>query len=227
MKVGVVRFPASNCDFDTIRYFAKFGHQAEFIWHKNTKMGNWDVLVIPGGFAFGDRIYKKATHSFVMDPGEMALRQPVMKLVKKWAKMGKPILGICNGFQILVKAKLLPGTLKQNISNNFYDDFLTCEFVGNSFFNDKRLLHKKVKIPIAHGFGRYMVSAKEYKELKKNGQIFFKYVGLNPNGSYKNIAGISNKQGTIFALMPHPERTPDGKYFMSALEAYVKKTKSS
>lgn len=227
LRVGIVRFPCSNCDFDALRFFQKFGHKAEFIWHTETALKKFDLLVLPGGFAFGDRVYKKATGKYVMDPGTQALHSPVMRIVYKAAEQGVPIVGICNGFQILVKAGLLPGALLQNSSRKFFCDWVTCKIVGKSFFQDNSLLNKSFAIPVAHGYGRYSVSEKEYKELKKNGQIFLQYEGLNPNGSFKNIAGVSNSTGTIFGMMPHPERTMDGKYFMKAIERYVTQTSHS
>jgi len=223
LRVGIIRFPCSNCDFDALHFFQKFGHKPEFIWYKETKLKDFDLLVLPGGFAFGDRVYKKATAKYVIDPGTQALTSPVMEVVKKAAKNGTPILGICNGFQILVKAGLLPGKLVQNKSKKFFCDWTTCKIVGNSIFGDKSLLNKLLKLPVAHGYGNYQVTKKEFEKLEDNGQIFVQYQGLNPNGSYKNIAGVSNEKETIFGLMPHPERSPDGKYFISAIEKYVNK----
>lgn len=223
MKIGIVRFPASNCDYDTLNYFRKYGHESTFIWYKNSKFVNFDLLVLPGGFAFGDRIYQKATAKYSIDPGAMALDSPVMKLVHQYAKRGLPILGICNGFQILVKAGLLPGKLVQNNSKQFFCDYLTCKITGQSFFGDQSLLGKILEIPVAHGYGKYIVDNKEYQELEKNGQIFLQYESLNPNGSVRNIAGVCNKKGNIFGMMPHPERSHDNKYFMEAIEKYVKK----
>src|SRR5579859_1250016 len=104
LSVGIVRFPCSNCDFDAVTFFKKFGHKAEFIWYKDAPDPTWDLLVIPGGFAFGDRVYEKATDTYEIDPGEQAMKSPVMKTIYEAAKKGIPILGICNGFQILVKA---------------------------------------------------------------------------------------------------------------------------
>lgn len=221
LKVGIVRFPCSNCDFDALRFFQKFGHQAEFIWYKETILKAFDLLVLPGGFAFGDRVYKKATGKFVIDPGAQALSSPVKEVVKKAAQAGIPILGICNGFQILVKYGLLPGKLTQNTSKKFFCDWTTCQVVGSGIFGDTTFLGKKLKLPVAHGYGRYVVTENQYQDLKKNNQVFIEYVGTNPNGSSKNIAGVSNKEGNIFGLMPHPERSPDGKYFMKAIEKYV------
>lgn len=222
MKVGIIRFPGSNCDFDTLKFFQKFGHRAEFIWYKETKLKLYDFLVLPGGFAFGDRVYKKATGKYLMDPGEQALKSPVMKVVYQAVKQKLPILGICNGFQILVKAGLLPGKLEQNKSKMFICDRTDC-LLKESFFNDRTMVGKTFKIPVAHGYGKFNVSATEYKQLTVSGQIFLEYKNFNPNGSFKNIAGVCNKEKNIFGMMPHPERSPDGKYFIRAIEKYVKK----
>ena len=221
LKVAIVRFPASNCDFDTYNYFQRAGHKPYFVWYKEKSIGNPDLLILPGGFAFGDRVYEKATHDFHLDPGEQAMKSPIMKDVLKAAKNGMPILGICNGFQILVKAGLLPGKLEQNDIKRFVCDWTTCLVEGRSFFDDKTLLKKKIKIPVAHGFGKYTLDRKTYDKLLKNNQIFLEYVGFNPNGSFKNIAGVSNEKGTIFGMMPHPERSCDKEYFMKAMEKYV------
>ena len=223
MRVGIIRFPGSNCDFDTFGFFKKFGHSPEFIWHKETKAKNWDLLVLPGGFAFGDRVYVKATHNYTIDPGELALRSPVMKIVFHFARKDLPVLGICNGFQILVKARLLPGQLKKNSSTRFFCDFTHCRVVGKSFFDNVQMINKTYLLPVAHGYGKFEVSKRKYEDLKGNGNIFLEYVKSNPNGSFKNIAGVRNNKGNIFGLMPHPERTPDGKFFMTALEKYVSK----
>lgn len=221
LRVGIIRFPCSNCDFDALKFFQKFGHKPFFVWYKETKLPELDFLVLPGGFAFGDRVYKKATGKYVIDPGEQAISSPVMKLVRKAARNNIPILGICNGFQILVKAGLLPGVLKQNSSKKFFCDITICKVIGNSFFRDKSLINKSFRLPVAHGYGRYVIGEKGLQRLKQNNQIFLKYNGLNPNGSIENIAGISNTKGNIFGLMPHPERSPDGRYFMRAIEKYV------
>ena len=222
LRVGIVRFPCSNCDFDALKFFQKFGHKPFFIWYKETKLPKLDLLVLPGGFAFGDRVYKKATGKYVIDPGEQAISSPVMKLVHEATYRNIPILGICNGFQILVKAGLLPGKLLQNKSKKFYCDSTNCEVIGPSFFGDSRLLRRSFRLPVAHGYGRYIVSQKQLKNLITNRQIFLKYKGYNPNGSVENIAGVTNEKRNIFGLMPHPERSPDGKYFMWAIEKYVR-----
>lgn len=219
MRVGILRFPGSNCDFDTFQYFKRHGHRPEFVWHKDQKLLAWDLLVVPGGFAFGDRVYTKATEKFSIDPGVLALKSPVMEIVHKFAEK-RPVLGICNGFQILIKSGLLPGSLEQNKAGKFFCDWTTCEVTGQSFFGDNRMSGRKFRVPVAHGYGKYVVEDKLYRKLKANGQIFLKYID-NPNGSHKNIAGVCNSQGNVFGLMPHPERTPDGKYFIKAIEKYV------
>lgn len=221
LSVAIVRFPASNCDYDTFNYFKNAGHKPYFIWYKDTKLVSPDLLILPGGFAFGDRVYKKATREFKIDPGQQAMKSPVMKVVYEAAKKKIPILGICNGFQILVKAGLLPGKMEQNDVGKFVCDWTTCKVEGRSFFDDKTLLGKKLKIPVAHGYGRYEIDKKTYKKLSENKQIFLKYIGFNPNGSFENIAGVSDIDGTIFGMMPHPERSVDKEYFMKAMEGYV------
>ncbi|OGG39726.1 phosphoribosylformylglycinamidine synthase I [Candidatus Jorgensenbacteria bacterium RIFCSPLOWO2_01_FULL_45_25b] len=221
MKVGVIRFPGSNCDFDTLHFFKKFGHKAEFIWYKDVSIPRYDLLVLPGGFAFGDRVYAKATGHYDIDPGVLAISSPVLKAIKRVVRLGVPILGICNGFQILVKAGLLPGKLVQNDSKKFFCDYVRCAVQGASFFGDPSMLGKTFIIPVAHGYGRYIASARLLNRLQKNKQIFLRYSTFNPNGSALNIAGVCNEQKTIFGMMPHPERSLDGKYFMRAIETYV------
>lgn len=226
LRVAIVRFPGSNCDFDAIRFFHRFGHKAEFLWHKETEAPNADLLVLPGGFAFGDRKYQKATHSFTIEPGVQALESPVMKAVHRWAEDGKPILGICNGFQILTHAGLLPGRLVQNESGRFFCDDVDCRVEGASFFNDTRMVDSIHRINIAHGYGNYQVgSFDKYDELIANDQIFLRYHGLNPNGSLGDIAGVCNLDKTIFGMMPHPERADfdTQRTFMEAIENYVQR----
>lgn len=223
LHVGVIRFPGSNCDFDALNFFRTFGHSAEFIWYKNKKLPPCDLLVLPGGFAFGDRVYTKATGQYRMDPGALAIHSPVLGAIRKAAQANIPILGICNGFQILVKAGLLPGALVQNSSKKFFCDYISCRVTGDSFFGDRSILDKTFIVPVAHGYGRYVITKSEQHKLEQNGQVFLKYATLNPNGSVGDIAGVSNEQKTIFGMMPHPERSPDAYYFMRAIETYVAK----
>lgn len=223
LRVGVIRFPGSNCDFDVLNFFRRFKHRAEFIWYKDTTLPLCNIIILPGGFAFGDRVYAKATGDYHIDPGTLAVHSPILDAIRIAAKKNVPILGICNGFQILVKAGLLPGTLVQNKSKKFFCDYVKCAVTGASFFGDPAMLDKTYIIPVAHGYGRYIISVHGQKKLEQNGQIFLKYAKLNPNGSVGNIAGVSNKQKTIFGMMPHPERSPDADYFMRAIETYVAK----
>ena len=221
MNVGVVRYPGSNCDFDTIKFFERYGHQAEFIWYKNNRSEDYDLVVLPGGFAFGDRVYSKATHDYHIDPGKLASESPVADFIREANKKNIPILGICNGFQILTNMGLLHGELVANDSKDFFCDHLVCEVVGQSFFHDADLLNKDISIPVAHGYGKYTVSDEDYAELLEKRLIFLKYKDFNPNGSMHNIAGIMNKQSNIFGMMPHPERSKDSDLLIKSIEKYV------
>lgn len=223
--VGIIRFPGSNCDFDTLKYFQKYGFRAGFIWHKETEFKPFDLFVLPGGFAHGDWEYQQATavNERKKNPGKMAIEAPAMGIIRKAAEEGLPILGICNGFQILIHAGLLPGSLKQNNSQKFYCDFTECRVEGQSLFEDTALLGRSFNIPVAHGYGRYVVNDEKYQDMEKNGQVFLKYLGFNPNGSNHNIAGICSKDGNIYGMMPHPERSPDGAVFAQSIRKYLMK----
>lgn len=225
LKIGVVRFPGSNCYEDTLKFFQNHGHVPLEIWHKKSKVDfPFDFIVLPGGFAFGDRVYRRATEEYEIEPGTMALQSPVMDIVRNFAEKRKPILGICNGFQILTRLELLPGELRRNTNaqNSFYCDNVLCYITGKSFFGDESLLKKTLKIPVAHGYGRYSINKEKYKEISKREQIFLKYFN-NPNGSYGNIAGVCNENGNVFGLMPHPERTDEKTQalFIKSIEKYV------
>lgn len=159
------------------------------------------MIVLPGGFAFGDRVYKRATHSYTIDPGTQALRAPVMDALRTAAKKGVPIFGICNGFQILVKAKLLPGKLERNRSGAFFCDYVDCVLEGERY-----------SIPVAHGYGNYRADKKSVP--------FISYIN-NPNGSQNNIAGVWNGKN-IWGMMPHPERSPQRASLMRVIEKYAK-----
>lgn len=183
------------------------------------------MLVLCGGFAFGDREYEKATGEYRMNPGAQALNSPVMEVIYKWAKDGRPILGICNGFQILCHAELLPGKLEQNSIQKFFCDDVDVAVVGRSFCNSRDLLGNVYPINIAHGYGKYVVTDNEYAELMKNKQVFLRYQGFNPNGSVENIAGVCNKDGNIWGMMPHPERIVSEetkRVFLEAIKTYVR-----
>ena len=194
MRVGIIRYPGSNCDDDTLRYFKN----SFYIWHTETKLPNIDLLVIPGGFAFGDRCYKKATESYEINPGQMAIDSPVSKLIYEAFKKKIKILGICNGFQILIKLKLLPGELCKNSDGKFHSKKVNCSLIKNNS-------EEEINLYIANKFGNYQIDNDKFLEMKHNKQIFLKYKNHN-NGSFENIAGVCDSSKTVYGLMPHPER---------------------
>ena len=206
MKFAVVVFPGSNCDHDA-HYAAEqvLGQQAELIWHKDTSLRGADVVVLPGGFAHGD----------YLRTGAIARFSPIMQEVKKFAAAGGPVLGICNGFQVLLEAGLLPGAMLRNRDLHFH-----CEHVYVSIeqtdtpFTLAAERGRRLRIPIAHGEGNYFADAEVVQKLERNRQVVFRYVDAsgavtdagNPNGSVNNIAGICNEARNVVGLMPHPER---------------------
>jgi len=208
-KFGVVVFPGSNCDHDTYYVLKKiFDLDVIFLWHKQSSLENCDVIILPGGFSYGD----------YLRTGSIARFSPIMNEVISFANKGGYVLGICNGFQILLEAGLLPGVMLRNESLNFVckDIYLKIENKETVFtkgINGKSAL----KVPIAHGEGNYFTDENTLKELEDNNQIVFKYCeqdgsitsSANPNGSIRNIAGIINKAGNVLGMMPHPERSSD------------------
>ena len=221
MKVGIVVYPGSNCDRDTLNYFT----DARFIWHKNDKLlESIDLLVIPGGFAFGDRYYENATGEYVISPGQMALESPVTHIIKKAYKDKIPILGICNGFQILTKMNLLPGELTLNIDKKFTCKNVKCELSENYSKENKK---EELCLQVANSYGNYQVTDNELRELKRNNQIFLTYKDEKyNNGSREQIAGVCNKEHLIFGMMPHPERSSD-KTFKDMINRVVEYTKEN
>ena len=204
-KFGVVVFPGSNCDHDAYYSLKKvLGYQAEFIWHKDKDLKGSDVIILPGGFSYGD----------YLRTGAIARFSPIMDSVYKFAENGGVVIGICNGFQILLEIGLLPGVMIKNESLKFVckDVYLNIENRENIF--TKSIKQNILKIPIAHGDGNYFTDEITLKELEQNNQILFRYVSSdgkvnsesNPNGSFMNIAGIMNKKKNVMGLMPHPER---------------------
>ena len=203
MKVAVLQFPGTNCEFDAKYAFSKLGCEVEVIWHKEGKLPeNTDLVVVPGGFSYGDYLRSGAIARFAN----------IMEDVKKFATNGGKVLGICNGFQILLEAGLLPGAMKRNDTLHFISKYHTLKVIDNN--NDfLRLLNvgDVVNIPVAHHDGNYYIDEVGLKELEKNNQILLKYCTkngevTNMNGSVSNIAGICNKERNVFGLMPHPER---------------------
>ncbi len=208
-KFGVVVFPGSNCDYDAYYAVKKiFGLEVNFLWHKDDDLQKSDVIILPGGFSYGD----------YLRTGSIARFSPIMKLVIDFATGGGIVIGICNGFQILLEAGLLPGVMLKNKSLQFVcKDVYLSVANSNSIFTKDIPVGKVLKIPIAHGEGNYFADEKTIKELSENKQIVFQYsssVGEinkneNPNGSVLNIAGIVNKKGNVLGMMPHPERCCD------------------
>ena len=201
-KAVVLRFPGTNCEFDTEYALKKQGFDVEIIWHKEETLPKCDLVVVPGGFSYGDYLRS----------GSIARFAPIMKAVAAYAKDGGYVLGICNGFQILTEAGLLPGALKRNNNLHFISKMQHIKVVNN---DNKFLQNCKVgevlKVPIAHADGNYYIDDAGLEELKKNNQILVKYCNENGepmvlNGSVEQIAGVCNKEKNVFGLMPHPER---------------------
>ena len=205
MKVAVIQFPGSNCDRDAYRAcVGPMGVESELVWHKETSLEGFDAVILPGGFSYGD--YLRC--------GAIARFSPVMAVVREFAEGGGPVLGICNGFQILCECGLLPGALLRNESMQFIckDQYLQVEDSNGAFCRDK--LGDKLVIPIAHGEGNYRIDDEGLEKLHENNQVLLRYsdpdpgleLAANPNGSVDRIAGIRNKAGNVFGMMPHPER---------------------
>src|ERR1041385_6249769 len=232
MNFVVLQFPASNCDQDAVHVLRNvFGHTARLLWHKETSLGDADAVIIPGGFSYGD--YLRC--------GAIARFSPVMQAVKQFADDGGLILGICNGFQILCEAGMLPGALIRNRDLQFHCEQVVLK-TGNfeTPFTNKIPHGKLLKIPVAHGEGCYFADEATLEKLKANNQILWQYCDMsgnitdaaNPNGSLLNIAGICNEKRKVAGLMPHPDRaceniigSIDGKWiFESVIAALQNKT---
>ena len=200
MKVGVIVFPGSNCDRDMYHVLTDvLNLKTEFFWHEKNLPKNIDAVVLPGGFSYGDRLRA----------GVIAANSPIISDVKKMADRGIPILGVCNGFQILVEAGLLPGVLLKNESLNFMCQWTNLIVKNNKTpFTNKLKLNQKIPIPIANGEGRYFVDKKTLNKLEINNQIVFSYEN-KVNGSVSQIAGVCNLDGNVVGMMPHPERASE------------------
>jgi len=209
MKVAVVRFPGSNCDLDAVAAMKGIrGLSPQLVWHESDDLRRFDAVVLPGGFSFGD--YLRA--------GSIAARSPAISTIRKMAEEGKPVLGVCNGFQILVEAGLLPGALLRNSSLKF-----VCEWVNikvesrDTPFTGLARKGQVLRMPIAHGEGRYYAPDEQMGELERGHRVIFRYSDdrgrtlgeANPTGTLQNIAGISNERGNVVGMMPHPERGCD------------------
>ena len=207
MKIGIVRYPGSNCFYDTMRYFND--HDCIEIWHKNEALNrDIDLLIIPGGFAFGDRYYENATDNFTYDPGQMCVEAPVTKIIMNIHNKKIPILGICNGFQILIKLGLLPGKLIENRQKVFTSQKVKCLYNFDNHNGD-------INMYVANYYGNY--------QNKNNVDVFLTYNDFN-NGSVNNIAGIYNDERNVFGMMPHPERNSGFKYTLLKILNFNKST---
>lgn len=209
MRIAVVVYPGSNCDRDVHHVLSNvLNVEADLVWHAEGNLKGYDGVVLPGGFSYGD--YLRA--------GVIAAFSPIMREVRRIAEEGKPVLGICNGFQILVESGLLPGVLMRNIGLRF-----VCRWVNLRVENNETLFTKRyrmgqvLRMPVAHNEGRYYIDPEGLSELKRHNQIVFRYVEAdgtesersNPNGSIEAIAGVCNRRGNVLGLMPHPERASE------------------
>lgn len=224
MKFGVVVFPGSNCDYDAYMVAKSVVHQeVEFLWHQETSLHACDCVILPGGFSYGD----------YLRTGAIARFSPIMKRVMNFARNGGLVAGICNGFQILLEAGLLPGAMLRNTSLRFICKFVKVRVENeNTPFTRKCKIGHVLRIPIAHTDGNYFIPEEGLNQLKENDQIVFRYCDekgditppANPNGSLYNIAGICNRTKNVLGMMPHPERasevilgSEDGKYIFQSI----------
>jgi phosphoribosylformylglycinamidine synthase len=199
-RVAVVRFPGSNCDADALRAARNAGADAYYVWHRDRDLRQADVVVLPGGFAYGD--YLRA--------GAIARFSPVMAAVQSHAEAGGPVLGICNGFQVLCEAGLLPGALMRNDRLTFASRPVKVRVESDhtpftSAFEPGAIF----TVPVAHGEGRYVAPPDTVRALEAEGRVVLRYVDVNPNGSVADIAGIASAEGNVVGMMPHPERVVD------------------
>ncbi len=197
MSVAIVRFPGTNCEFDTQYAFSLFGGVTYIVWHQDKSLPtDCHLVVIPGGFSYGD--YLRC--------GAIAQFSPIMRVIKDFALQGGYVHGICDGFQILCEAGLLPGALKRNINLHFISQMQSLRIVSkNNAFLRSYAPNQEIRLPVAHADGNYFIDERELLELRANEQILLEYTD-NPNGSVDSIAGVCNEKKNVFGLMPHPER---------------------
>ncbi|MFB5197936.1 phosphoribosylformylglycinamidine synthase subunit PurQ [Neobacillus sp. KR4-4] len=200
MKFAVIVFPGSNCDIDMFHAIQdELGEQVEYVWHDSESLEEFDGVLLPGGFSYGD----------YLRTGAIARFSNVMKEVIKAAEAGKPVLGVCNGFQILLEAGLLPGAMRRNESLSFICKPVELKVENNqTMFTTEYSAGESIVIPVAHGEGNYYCDEETLEKLEANNQIVFTY-NQNPNGSLSDIAGITNEKGNVLGMMPHPERAVD------------------
>ena len=229
MKFAVVTFPGSNCDYDCFQAVREhLGAAAEYVWHRETALAGFDCVILPGGFSYGD----------YLRTGAIARFSPIMRRVTEFAEAGGPVIGICNGFQILLESGLLPGAMMVNRGLQFVCDtvYLRPERTDLPFTN-RLEKGKPIRIPIAHKEGNYYADAATLEQLERNNQVVFRYCNArgktdeasNPNGSLHNIAGITNQAGNVLGMMPHPERamekllgSDDGRLVFDSIKHFLK-----
>lgn len=209
MRFAILVFPGSNCDHDAYHVVRHvLGEEGAFVWHQERSLDGFDAVIIPGGFSYGD----------YLRTGAIARFSPIMSAVQKFTQQGRPVMGICNGFQILVEAGLLPGALISNRSLRFISRIVHLKPEGNSsLFTAGLDANRTYRMPIAHQSGNYVISPDALNRLERNGQIAFRYATpagevfpeANPNGSVSNIAGVLNREKNVLGLMPHPERAAE------------------
>ena len=220
MKVAIIRFLGTNCDMDCKYACDVMSVKSEFVWYEETSVKGFDCVILPGGFSYGDYLRS----------GVLAKFSPIMNAVLDFAKKGGYVMGICNGFQILTEIHLLVGTLLKNNNLRFIHKDVNLKLENSSCFFTRYSKKDVLKLPIAHGEGNYFCSDDDLKYLEDNEMIAMRYsssdgkmdIANNPNGSVANIAGITNKEGNVFGLMPHPERAvgdlgKDGEYIWKSL----------
>lgn len=224
MKIGIVIFPGSNCDHDMYYALKKIiGEDVHFIWHRDISVEGYDAVILPGGFSYGD--YLRA--------GAIARFSPILQAIVDFASSGKPVVGICNGFQVLTECALLPGALMRNQNLRFVCKHVNIRTENNgTMFTNKLEAGQILSIPVAHGEGNYFIDDTGYRRLVDNNQILFRYCNpdgelteeANPNGSRDFIAGIMDKEGNVLGMMPHPERaveillgSEDGRFIFESM----------
>jgi phosphoribosylformylglycinamidine synthase I len=225
LNVAVVRFPGSNCDFDALRAAERVGTNAYLVWHRDISLQGADVVILPGGFSYGDYLRS----------GAIARFSPIMQAVQRHAAEGGAVLGVCNGFQILCEAHLLPGALMRNAGLTFVSKPVDVVVErADTIFTSAYAVGSRIRLPVAHGDGRFVATDDTLRMLEAEGRVVLRYEPSseaspfqpNPNGSANHIAGISNATGTVVGIMPHPERVadpllgaPDGLGFFASLAA--------
>jgi phosphoribosylformylglycinamidine synthase subunit PurQ / glutaminase len=226
LKVAVVRFPGSNCDVDALRAAERVGTNAYLVWHRDTSLQGADIVILPGGFSYGDYLRS----------GAIARFSPIMQAVQRHAGEGGAVLGVCNGFQILCEAHLLPGALMRNAGLTFVSKPVDVVVERtDTVFTSAYAVGTRIRIPVAHGDGRFVAADDTLRMLEAEGRVVLRYEPSseaspfqpNPNGSANHIAGISNAAGTVVGIMPHPERvadpllgSSDGLGFFTSLAAW-------